>query len=314
MYVLPSVVIAVAIYRIAGAQIESCSLGYAVLVPCSATAKYLSSDTMDVYCPSGCINKNLSLWGTNIYTENTPVCLAAIHAGIISNGGGYIMVQKMPSQENYTGSIRNGLTSLNYGISNTSFTFPNSSIMSTATVTIASTISTTTSITPSTTTSDTKPISTTVTTPTITKSTVPTTTAVTPSTATPSTSLSTTTFLMSSTLTQAITTNSPATTIFAINIGLISCHTYLDMLQGDPLLILCPANCISSYIVWGTDIYSSDSDLCPSAIHAGVMTSKGGYVTVKREPLQLQYVGSYRNGIQTSSCSSTFVLESYRFL
>ncbi|KAM3915634.1 cysteine-rich secretory protein LCCL domain-containing 2-like [Leptodactylus fuscus] len=220
-----------------------------------------------VYCPSGCISKNLSVWGTDTYSESTPVCLAAIHAGLVSNGGGYITVQKIPGQAQYTGSIRNGITSLNSKASNTSFT-------------ILATNTGSSNIPPSTTTIMTTTINTTT-------STIPTTS--------PSTT--------------------PATTIMAVNIGQIKCYTYLDLLQGDPLLILCPPNCNVSYVLWGTDIYSSDSDLCPSAIHAGVITAaKGGYVTVKREPLQLQYYGTYRNGIQSLGSSGALVIESYIFL
>ncbi|XP_069592607.1 cysteine-rich secretory protein LCCL domain-containing 2-like [Ranitomeya imitator] len=277
MQLLPSVFIAAAIIRNAGAQIQSCPLGYSVLVPCLTTSKHLSSDTTDVYCPAGCMSKNLSVWGTNIYTESTPICLAAIHVGIISNGGGYITVQKMPGQEAYTGSILNGILSLNYGLSTTSFTFPS---LSTQKVT---------SNKPQITTLSTKAS-----------------TALTSTT--PSTNF-TSTFRMTST-----STTIPIPTTIVTNIGLIGCSTYLDLLEGDPLLIQCPANCNTAYVAWGTDVYASDSDLCPTAIHAGAITVAGGYVTVKREPLLDKYVGSYRNGIKTLSSSSLFIVESYRFL
>ncbi|XP_073498710.1 cysteine-rich secretory protein LCCL domain-containing 2-like isoform X2 [Phyllobates terribilis] len=270
------------------AQIQSCPLGYAVLVPCLTTSKHLSSDTTEVYCPAGCMSKNLSVWGTDIYTENTPVCLAAIHSGIISNGGGYITVQKMPGQEAYTGSILNGIFSLSSGISTTSFTFPSSS---TQIVTQSTTLSTN-AASSSTSLASNTPSTTNFT------STFPTTTA--PAKVT---SVFTTT-----------TSTIPIATTIVTKIGLIGCSTYLDLLQGDPLLIECPANCNILYVAWGTDIYTSDSDLCPTAIHAGVITAAGGYVTVKREPLQDIYVGSYRNGIATLSTTSLFNKESYRFL
>ncbi|XP_056385983.1 clotting factor C-like [Hyla sarda] len=313
MKLLLSIFIAIAVFRHAGAQIQSCPLGYAVLVPCCATSKDLSSSTSQIYCPSGCMSKNLSVWGTEIYTENTAVCLAAIHAGKVSNGGGYITVQKLPGQEMYIGSTMNGIISLNYGISATSFTF-----LGYSTQAVASTISPNTTTTSNPTSAIVTSTSVTVTTSTMATNTIFPTSPVTSATTTVTTTkLISTTIPMSSTKNNIATnasTATTATTITAVNIGKVDCYTYLDLLTGDPLMILCPPNCNSSYFVYGTDIYTSDSDLCPSAIHAGATTVNGGYVTVKRKPLQGTYIGSTRNGIKSSSTTSLLVMESFMFL
>ncbi|XP_069835441.1 cysteine-rich secretory protein LCCL domain-containing 2-like isoform X2 [Dendropsophus ebraccatus] len=302
--------ITVAIYRYAEASIQSCSQGYAVLLLCSTTSKDLPSAISEVYCPSGCINKNLSVWGTDIYTENTRICPAAIHAGKVSNGGGYITVQKMPGQDKYNGSTKNGITSQNYGVAAKSFIF--------------------TSYPTQTVSSNTPPTSTIKTTPSTMASssisTAPNTTAAT----TPGTSVSSTTFLTSSTATSISSsapvtsatatsttrqTSTPTTMMTATYIGQVFCIDNIEMYAGDPLMALCPPNCDTSYYyVYGTDIYASMSDLCPSAIHAGATTAKGGYVTVKRYPLQSTYTGSIRNGIKSSSASSPACEGSFMFI
>jgi hypothetical protein len=54
-----------------------------------------------------------------------------------------------------------------------------------------------------------------------------------------------------------------------------------------------------SSAVWGTDIYTDDSNLCNAAVHAGAMPATGGVISVSVEPGRAGYVGSARNGITT---------------
>lgn len=65
-------------------------------------------------------------------------------------------------------------------------------------------------------------------------------------------------------------------------------------------LVECPADCPAD-AVWGTGIYTSDSNLCTAAVHDGVMTTNGGTVTVHYVGGQTEYVGSDQNGITTNS-------------
>ena len=49
--------------------------------------------------------------------------------------------------------------------------------------------------------------------------------------------------------------------------------------------------------VWGTDVYTDDSGLCRSALHAGVISSKGGLITVTRgagKPLYSRHDAQWR--------------------
>ena len=64
------------------------------------------------------------VWGTGVYTGNSSVCSAAVHAGIIRPvTGGQVNVEIAPGQTAYTGAMRNGVSSLDWESSDTSFVF-----------------------------------------------------------------------------------------------------------------------------------------------------------------------------------------------
>lgn len=66
-----------------------------------------------------------TIWGTNIYTDDSSICTAAVHAGKITRtGGGVVTLRIMPGQDSYTGSSRNGVESQDYWQWDGSFTFP----------------------------------------------------------------------------------------------------------------------------------------------------------------------------------------------
>jgi hypothetical protein len=67
-----------------------------------------------------------------------------------------------------------------------------------------------------------------------------------------------------------------------------------------PFTCTCNAEAIQQGGVWGTDAYTDDSGLCRAALHAGVIPGSGGAVTVLREAGRPLYIGSLRNGIQSS--------------
>ena len=47
--------------------------------------------------------------------------------------------------------------------------------------------------------------------------------------------------------------------------------------QGSIFLINCPAKCLNLQgIVYGTNIYSTQSSICRAAIHAGILNDEGG--------------------------------------
>jgi Tol biopolymer transport system component/regulation of enolase protein 1 (concanavalin A-like superfamily) len=57
-----------------------------------------------------------SLWGTDVYTADSTLAMAAVHAGVLKPGGtGVVKVTILPGQSAYQGSTRNGVTSSSYG-------------------------------------------------------------------------------------------------------------------------------------------------------------------------------------------------------
>jgi hypothetical protein len=71
-------------------------------------------------CPSG--GKGSSVWGTDIYTLDSSICNAAVHAGkLASDSGGSVTIEMRPGESAYKGSERNGIKSNDYGQYGSSF-------------------------------------------------------------------------------------------------------------------------------------------------------------------------------------------------
>ncbi|RKH20538.1 protease B [Corallococcus sp. CA047B] len=154
-----------------------------------------------------------TVWGTDLYTDDSSVCAAAAHAGAIPASGGTVVVTIQPGQSSYTGTTRNGITTNSYGAWGGSFSINGQ-------------------------------------------------------------------------------TPPPA-----------SCSTYSFTSyrgqNGTQIRCGCPA--VGGGAVWGTDIYTDDSNACVAAVHAGVIPASGGTVLVTIQPGQASYTGTTRNGITTSS-------------
>ena len=67
-----------------------------------------------VSCPADCGTTG-SVWGTDVYTSDSPVCAAAIHAGVLTAAGGDATLTVAGPQTSFRGSARNGITSQDYG-------------------------------------------------------------------------------------------------------------------------------------------------------------------------------------------------------
>jgi hypothetical protein len=64
-------------------------------------------------CPAK--GKPGSVWGTGVYTDDSSVCTAAVHAGRFTIAkGGSVTIEMQPGQDSYTGSKRNGITSADW--------------------------------------------------------------------------------------------------------------------------------------------------------------------------------------------------------
>jgi hypothetical protein len=73
-------------------------------------------------CPAG--SATGTVWGSGIYTTDSSVCAAALHAGVITIAGGSVTATSAPGCNAYKGTTANGVTTRNWGKYATSFYFP----------------------------------------------------------------------------------------------------------------------------------------------------------------------------------------------
>ncbi|XP_061159590.1 uncharacterized protein LOC133170570 [Syngnathus typhle] len=86
----------------------------ALNVLCSSTAADFDLDgSMTVRCPLGCAQAGYKVYGTGIYDQDSNICAAAIHSGIIEMGGDVTLLKKLP-QKAYKSSTCNGIISEGY--------------------------------------------------------------------------------------------------------------------------------------------------------------------------------------------------------
>ncbi len=67
--------------------------------------------------------KEGAVWGTDSYTDDSGLCRAAVHAGVIPPAGGAVTVLRVPGRPLYIGSRRNGIQSNDYGAYSDSIRF-----------------------------------------------------------------------------------------------------------------------------------------------------------------------------------------------
>lgn len=74
------------------------------------------------YFPPGTLSSRL--WGTELYTDDSSIATAAVHAGLITaRDGGTVTIEIRAGASSYRGSTRNGVTSNNWGGFEGSFVF-----------------------------------------------------------------------------------------------------------------------------------------------------------------------------------------------
>ncbi|CAH2311368.1 Hypothetical predicted protein [Pelobates cultripes] len=90
---------------------------------CSSDATSLNAPLTIVNCPPGCATMKGQVWGTDIFTADSSICRAAIHAGHLTNEGGPTWVKKEPGQKRYNASIKNGVKTSEHEEWSESFSF-----------------------------------------------------------------------------------------------------------------------------------------------------------------------------------------------
>ena len=74
-----------------------------------------------VICPAGC-SSGRTVWGTDVYTDDSSVCRAAVHAGVVGlHQGGAATLTILPGESSYLGTERNGVRTVPYGSWDRSF-------------------------------------------------------------------------------------------------------------------------------------------------------------------------------------------------
>lgn len=104
--------------------VSAVQAGQRIELSCSQNAQTLSGNPgaiFEVTCPSGCGSS--TVWGSSIYSDDSSICSAAIHAGVSSAGsGGQFTVTIAPGQSSYPPSTQNGVTTSSWGSWGRSFT------------------------------------------------------------------------------------------------------------------------------------------------------------------------------------------------
>jgi hypothetical protein len=184
--------------------------------------------TFNVDCPGPVPGGYVAggVWGTDLYTSDSVICLAAVHAGRIrADRGGRVRLQIWPGAPGYKGSNRNGVTTAAWGAYQSSFSFN---------------------------------------------------------------------------VLGHVPTFADVARLFPVDPWTVAANVYTGQ-HGQVFTHVCPAGGRPQGSVWGSDLYTTDSNLCAAAVHAGVVTpDTGGKVTFQLLPGTSAYAGTSRNGVQTS--------------
>lgn len=82
---------------------------------CTTTISFTEGESAIFICPAGCTDGS-AVWGTGVYTGDSAICAAAVHAGVISGAdGGEVLASYAPGQDSYLGSTQNDVTTNDYG-------------------------------------------------------------------------------------------------------------------------------------------------------------------------------------------------------
>ena len=98
---------------------QSAVLADAEDLPCATKAREVDAKGADtrllVRCPSGCASESYAVWGTDLYTDDSSVCRALVHAGVLRAEGGVARITFLGGLLAYVGSEQHGVRSTSYG-------------------------------------------------------------------------------------------------------------------------------------------------------------------------------------------------------
>lgn len=182
--------------------------------PATVDASSLGRAELSCRCPAEAMQQGGTVWGTDTYTSDSAICVAAQHAGAVTPKGGDVRLRLAPGQQSYRGSSRNDVQTQDYGPYGDSITFVQGPVAA----------------------------------------------------------------------------------------GQVSqCPNNMSAYAGSSEVLNCACSAAGGGSVWGSDVYTADSDVCRAAVHAGFASRSGGTVRVQMMPGQPRYAGSTRNGIATAN-------------
>ena len=242
---------------------------------CSYNGAQLPGDVggqFQIACPPGCESTG-GLWGTDVYTADSAICRAGIHAGVISPAGGIMSVQLQPGRPAYRGSMRNGISSNDYGSYGKSYVVIAGGAPPPPAGYPPQGYGPPPGYAPGGQPPPTPPGYGQAPPP------PPGGYGQPPGPA---------------------GYNPPAPVAQVIEAGCSYNAGQIEDQVGSMHLVACPPGCASAGGLWGTDVYTADSAICRAAIHAGLVTDAGGTVAVILEPGRPAYRGSVRNAIHSN--------------
>lgn len=77
---------------------------------CPLTFQGTADQPLDCACGAETTQMDAPVWGTDVYSDDSSICRAALHAGAIDVNGGRVRVTPMAGRDNYQGGTRNGVT------------------------------------------------------------------------------------------------------------------------------------------------------------------------------------------------------------
>jgi hypothetical protein len=122
---LRHLLIAAAVLAGSGASVATVLEGQATAQPSvEACPDRLAEGTPSLVCRCGSDSlSGGSIWGSDVYTADSPICRAAVHAGVIGPGGGVVEVREAPGRASYPQVDRNGISSGSWASYPRSITF-----------------------------------------------------------------------------------------------------------------------------------------------------------------------------------------------
>lgn len=95
------------------------------LEPCPdiATALRDADGPLACSCSAQAASDSRYVWGSGPYTDDSGICVAAVHAGVIGRDGGDVSLSHSAGLDSYSGSTANNVTTRDYGNYGGSFDF-----------------------------------------------------------------------------------------------------------------------------------------------------------------------------------------------